>query len=99
MTFAKRCDYTETPTYLYKFYIQLLKHRKTGIRANWSVNKVVKIHLFDEIANHKSKCKFTDSCDFYSSESYTCTHTGGSYCGKFRKLDRGKQKKVVLVTQ
>jgi len=69
-----------------------------GIRANWSVNEVVKILFFDDVVDNQSKCKFIDSCDLYSSDSYTCTHTGGSYCGKFRKLSRGKEK-VVVVTQ
>jgi hypothetical protein len=40
------------------------------------------------LINRKAKCKFTRSCSLYSNVSYTCTHTGGSYCGKYRKLSR-----------
>ena len=64
-----------------------------------SVTQVLKILFFDDIVTHQAKCKFTDSCNFYTSKSYTCTHTGGNYCGKFRKLSRGKKGKVALVTQ
>jgi hypothetical protein len=41
---------------------------------------------FSSLINHKERCKFTCSCGLYSNASYTCTHTGGSYCGKYRKL-------------
>ncbi len=42
--------------------------------------------LFSSLINRKAKCKFTRSCSLYSNASYTCTHTGGNYCGKYRKL-------------
>jgi hypothetical protein len=35
----------------------------------------------------KTKCKYTSACNLYSNASYTCTHTGGTYCGKYRKLN------------
>jgi hypothetical protein len=38
------------------------------------------------LINRKTRCKFTPACRLYSTASYTCTHTGGSYCGKYRKL-------------
>jgi hypothetical protein len=41
---------------------------------------------FSSLINRKVRCKFTRSCSLYSNASYTCTHTGGSYCGKYRKL-------------
>jgi hypothetical protein len=62
----------------------------------------VKIHLFSEIVEPKTKCKFTSSCDLYSSASYTCTHTGGDYCGKYRKLSVGNGKfdgKIIEIPQ
>jgi hypothetical protein len=34
----------------------------------------------------EKQCKFNRSCDFYSNSSYTCTHVGGRYCGKYRIL-------------
>lgn len=34
----------------------------------------------------KTNCKFKPICGFYSDSSYTCTHTGGNYCGSYRKL-------------
>jgi len=48
--------------------------------------KKSKALLFSSLINRKVKCKFTCSCSLYSNASYTCTHTGGSYCGKYRKL-------------
>jgi len=50
--------------------------------------KKTKALLFSSLINRKPKCKFTHSCSLYSNASYTCTHTGGSYCGKYRKLSR-----------
>ncbi|MCL4429369.1 MAG: hypothetical protein M1167_01330 [Chloroflexi bacterium] len=44
--------------------------------------------LFSSLIYRKARCKFTHSCSLYSNASYTCTHTGGSYCGKYRKLSR-----------
>ena len=47
--------------------------------------------LFASLINRKTICKFTRSCSLYSNASYTCTHTGGDYCGKFRKLSRPEE--------
>jgi len=38
------------------------------------------------LINRKARCKFTSACNLYSNVSYTCTHTGGGYYGKYRKL-------------
>lgn len=38
-----------------------------------------------------SKCKYYDICEYYRESSYTCTHGGGEYCGKFRSLQFGEQ--------
>jgi len=42
--------------------------------------------LFSSLINRNTRCKFTGLCSLYSNASYTCTHTGGNYCGKYRKL-------------
>ncbi|MGD0996372.1 MAG: hypothetical protein ABR909_12720 [Candidatus Bathyarchaeia archaeon] len=42
------------------------------------------------------KCKFTRSCSLYSNSSYTCTHVGGSYCGKYRSLARIAEGKFAM---
>jgi len=36
----------------------------------------------------ETKCKFKDKCSLYSTNSYTCIHTGGNYCGRYRKLNQ-----------
>jgi hypothetical protein len=36
----------------------------------------------------KASCKDAHLCDCYSSSSYTCTHSGGNYCGKYRSLEK-----------
>ena len=48
--------------------------------------------LFSALINRNTMCKFTSLCNLYSSASYTCTHTGGNYCGKYRKLNDLKEK-------
>jgi hypothetical protein len=47
--------------------------------------------LFASLINRKTICKFTCSCSLYSNASYTCTHTGGNYCGKFRKMGSSEE--------
>jgi hypothetical protein len=47
--------------------------------------------LFASLIDLKTICKFTFSCNLYSKASYTCTHTGGNYCGKYRKLSRPEE--------
>ena len=42
--------------------------------------------IIASIIDRKTKCKFTYSCNLYSNASYTCTHVGGRYCGKYRTL-------------
>jgi len=46
--------------------------------------------LFSSLIFRNAKCKYTKTCNLYSNASYTCTHTGGSYCGKYRKLSLSK---------
>jgi len=48
--------------------------------------KKSKVTSFSSLTNRKAKCKFSGLCSLYSNASYTCTHTGGTYCGKYRKL-------------
>jgi hypothetical protein len=45
--------------------------------------------LFEPL-KRQVECKFKDACNLYTGASYTCTHFGGSYCGKYRKLNREK---------
>jgi hypothetical protein len=41
--------------------------------------------ILDQPKKH-GNCKYKAICSLYSNSSYTCTHTGGGYCGKYRKL-------------
>ncbi len=62
------------------------------------MNKSKEISLVSLI-NRKSKCKFTRSCGLFSNMSYTCTHTGGSYCGKYRKLSNSLEESFTTLTK
>jgi hypothetical protein len=42
--------------------------------------------LIMEEPKKQGNCKYKAACSLYSESSFTCTHTGGSYCGKYRKL-------------
>jgi len=42
----------------------------------------------------EKQCKFDHSCNYYSNSSYTCTHMGGEYCGKYRILETSNIYKV-----
>jgi hypothetical protein len=44
----------------------------------------------------KKKCEFAASCRLYSESSYTCTNSGGSYCGKYRAMSRRAGNNVSL---
>ena len=35
----------------------------------------------------RNYCKYHDQCKHFREASYTCTHEGGSYCGKFREFE------------
>jgi len=48
------------------------------------VPNLEKLNVLSSIRLTKKKCKFNRSCSFYSSNSYTCIHVGGKYCGKYR---------------
>jgi hypothetical protein len=39
-------------------------------------------------------CKYKPNCSFYATDSYTCTHGGGNYCGRYRKLCKSKKDKL-----
>lgn len=32
-------------------------------------------------------CKHAKECKLYDKTSYTCSHEGGRYCGKYRELE------------
>lgn len=51
------------------------------------------------LLERKSKCKFAKTCTIYSTNSYTCTHLGGGYCGWFRKFLAKEQKEALVVGQ
>ena len=55
--------------------------------------------LLVSLINRKAKCKFTRSCGLFSNLSYTCTHTGGSYCGKYRKLSNSIEESFATQTK
>ena len=50
---------------------------KSGNKTSKIRNKIQKLKF----------CRFYRTCEFYSPESFTCHEGGGSYCGKFRKLE------------
>lgn len=47
----------------------------------------------------KRSCKYKNECKHFRDTSYTCTHEGGPYCGKFRffKQQKSKSKKEHVV--
>jgi hypothetical protein len=70
----------------------MLKNTKQAVGKQREENmKKSKEMSFTSLINRKTMCKFTLSCSLYSSASYTCTHTGGNYCGKYRKLSRTEE--------
>jgi len=48
--------------------------------------KTSKHNIFSSFGMPRMKCKLTRSCNLYSPSSYTRTHVGGTYCGKYRLL-------------
>ncbi|MGD0644153.1 MAG: hypothetical protein ABSA75_04540 [Candidatus Bathyarchaeia archaeon] len=44
----------------------------------------------------EKKCKFNHLCNLYSNSSYTCTHVGGGYCGKYRALTQTTKNKITM---
>jgi len=76
-------------------HIVLLTKKDIDYTKPSSVKKgrlMKKSTTFSSLITKKNKCKFTVICSLYSNASYTCTHTGGNYCGKYRKFDRLKHK-------
>jgi hypothetical protein len=47
------------------------------------------------VTDRKPKCKFKKSCALFSNASYTCTHTGGKYCGKYRDLTQEQDNSAI----
>ena len=45
-----------------------------------------KLTILPYFRAHKKKCKFNRTCNLYTDLSYTCTHVGGTYCGRYRTL-------------
>jgi hypothetical protein len=48
------------------------------------------------IKSHSENCKFNQSCHLFSKASFTCTHKGGEYCGKYRALKKEEELEMVL---
>lgn len=44
------------------------------------------------ILRREKQCKFNNLCSIFSHASYTCTHVGGEYCGKYRALQQTNNK-------
>lgn len=42
--------------------------------------------ILDEPKKKQDNCRYMAICYLYANNSFTCTHTGGNYCGKYRKL-------------
>jgi|GEM_PF-3403314 len=53
--------------------------------------------IIPTIPKRKNNCKYKPICTLFSDNSYTCTHTGGSYCGSYRKLSGKPAKKDYLI--
>jgi len=49
-------------------------------------------YILSSLVLREKKCFFSRSCKLYSSSSYTCTHVGGKYCGKYRALSHVSEK-------
>jgi hypothetical protein len=39
-------------------------------------------------------CQFKRVCKLYSLDSYTCSHEGGEYCGRYRELSNAKRELI-----
>jgi hypothetical protein len=50
--------------------------------------------IFDKFFNPERKCRYYNKCDFKSEQSYTCNHSGGPYCGRWKT---GRIKRECLV--
>jgi hypothetical protein len=50
-------------------------------------------------AAKRRECKFKEKCSLYANTSFTCNHNGGSYCGRYRKLnqDSAKSRREIFV--
>ena len=51
-----------------------------------------KLNILPAFRTQIKNCKFSRVCKLYSNSSYTCTHVGGEYCGKYRALNQPKDK-------
>jgi len=58
--------------------------------------KVYKLKIIPTFHPFENKCEFSSLCDLYSNTSYTCTHLGGKYCGKYRVLSQTQKENVPL---
>jgi len=43
-------------------------------------------------------CRFYKKCEHFGKDSFTCTHGGGDYCGKYRELIHNLNKKILILT-
>jgi len=43
----------------------------------------------------RAPCKSAKKCPLYAPSSYTCTHGGGDYCGKYYAERTGKYNKAI----
>jgi len=53
--------------------------------------------ILSALIERQPNCKFIRSCKLYSNLSYTCTHVGGKYCGKYRTLNNPSKNNIKLV--
>ena len=49
-------------------------------------------YVLSSLVLREKKCLFNRACKLYSNSSYTCTHVGGEYCGKYRALSQMSKK-------
>jgi hypothetical protein len=60
--------------------------------------KTTRNSILSALIERQVNCKFIRSCKLYSSLSYTCTHVGGKYCGKYRTLNNpSKNNNIELI--
>ncbi|MCW4000721.1 MAG: hypothetical protein NWE93_10815 [Candidatus Bathyarchaeota archaeon] len=43
--------------------------------------------ILENPQTRRAKCKFSTTCELFSQTSHTCMHTGGNYCGRYRRLN------------
>lgn len=71
-------------------------HRKKNQRTLIN-HKSIK-SLITKIQNKFNKnCEYWRNCTLFDHESYRCSNSGGSYCGKYRNYKVESSKKIDII--